>query len=192
MELTVRDSRDVFVPPGAYRRLEADLAAQRAELAEMPVVVLSCFDPGTRLLPFVLYDKLIFPAGARVIAAAVHQAGRVAPFEGVEEIQVVGGRLFFPSAKEIDPRRADVSIARFQPETRAGLRVEARYRQDDATGVTNLAIGDLDGPIERPVYLPGYVAWEHAIGHHDPLTDIFAVLDVTLVAKGGVVVADSR
>ena len=46
-----------------------------AELAEVPAVVLSCFDRSTRLLPFVLYDSHIFPSGARTIAAALYQAG---------------------------------------------------------------------------------------------------------------------
>ena len=27
----------------------------------------------------------------------------------------------------------------------------------------------------RPVYLPGYVTWEHRLKHHDPLTDIFSL-----------------
>src|SRR5688572_17614313 len=75
MELTFRKGNDVFVPVGGYKRLEASLAARRNELAEVPAVVLSCFDRRTRLLPFIFYDKRIFPAGARVIAGALHQAG---------------------------------------------------------------------------------------------------------------------
>jgi radical SAM superfamily enzyme YgiQ (UPF0313 family) len=75
MELTTRKGADVFVPPGAYRRLESDLARRRRELAEVPVAVLSCFDPCTRLLPFLLYDRWMFPCGARTIAGALHQAG---------------------------------------------------------------------------------------------------------------------
>ena len=29
--------------------------------------------------------------------------------------------------------------------------------------------------IVRPVYLPGYVAWEHRCGHHDQLSDVFSL-----------------
>ena len=36
-------------------------------------------------------------------------------------------------------------------------------------------IGRRGEPVLRPVYLPGYVAWEHEIQHHDPLTDIFSL-----------------
>src|SRR5262249_43827216 len=75
MELTVRKGKDVFVPPGAYRALEARLREHADELAEVPAVVLSVLDPSTRLLPFVLYDQFIFPAGARTIVGALHQAG---------------------------------------------------------------------------------------------------------------------
>ncbi len=107
--------------------------------------------------------------------AAVHEGGRVAPLEGVEDVHVVAGRLFFAGAREIDPRKATAALARFQTETRAGLRVEGRYRQEDGATVADLSIGDLEKAIERPVYLPGFVAWEHTLGHHDPLTDIFSL-----------------
>lgn len=75
MELAVRKGADRFVPPGAYRALEAALRRRSAELAEIPAVVLSAFDRTTRLLPFILYDSRIFPAGARTIAGALRQAG---------------------------------------------------------------------------------------------------------------------
>jgi radical SAM superfamily enzyme YgiQ (UPF0313 family) len=74
MELTVRRGNDRFVPAGAYRELSARLRS-RPELADVPAVVLSAFDRSTRLLPFVLYDWMIFPSGARTIAAALHSAG---------------------------------------------------------------------------------------------------------------------
>ena len=39
----------------------------------------------------------------------------------------------------------------------------------------DLSIGDRAAEVKRPVYLPGYVTWEHQLGHHDPLTDIFSL-----------------
>lgn len=77
MELSYRKGQDAFVPAGAYRALEASLCEQSAELAEIPAVVLSCFDRSTRMLPFVLYDSWIFPAAARTVAAALAKAGFV-------------------------------------------------------------------------------------------------------------------
>ena len=43
------------------------------------------------------------------------------------------------------------------------------------TSFVNLQIGKRGEEIRQPVYLPGYVSWEHEIGHHDPLTDIFSL-----------------
>lgn len=75
MELTIRKGADAYVPPGAYRRLEAKLRNSAADLADIPAVVLACHDPRTRMLPFMMYDRFMFPAGARVIAGALWQAG---------------------------------------------------------------------------------------------------------------------
>ncbi len=100
MELTVRKGADVFVPPGAYRELEARLRQRTAELAEVPAVVLACFDRSTRLLPFVLYDTRIFPAGARTIAGALHQAG----FTRTRAVFQLWNPRFRPSRARLDGR----------------------------------------------------------------------------------------
>jgi radical SAM superfamily enzyme YgiQ (UPF0313 family) len=75
MELAYRKGSDAFVPPGSYRRLETRLREQAATLADIPAVVLSCFDPCTRMMPFMLYDKRLYPAGGRTVAGALAQAG---------------------------------------------------------------------------------------------------------------------
>jgi radical SAM superfamily enzyme YgiQ (UPF0313 family) len=75
MELVSRKGSDAFVPAGTYRRLEGRLRQQAAVKGDISAVVLSCFDQSTRLLPFVLYDKLLFPAGARTVAGSLVQAG---------------------------------------------------------------------------------------------------------------------
>jgi radical SAM superfamily enzyme YgiQ (UPF0313 family) len=106
MELTLRKGPDVFVPPGAYRRLEANLARQRHELADVPVAVLSCFDPRTRLLPFVLYDKLIFPCGARTIAGAMHQAG----FTQTRAVFQLWNRNFRPSRARLSGKPLQILL----------------------------------------------------------------------------------
>lgn len=106
--------------------------------------------------------------------ALVHEAQRVAPLEGVESIRAIAGRLFFASGETREPKR-DVRVAQLMKERDVGVRVAGRYRNDDATGRQDLSIGDLEAPSERPVYLPRYVAWEHVVGHHDPLTDIFSL-----------------
>src|SRR5579884_1752016 len=74
MELAYRSGADTFVPAGSYRRLRQRLA-ERGALADVSAVVLACFDRRTRLLPFVLYDHRIFPAGVRTVAGALAEAG---------------------------------------------------------------------------------------------------------------------
>jgi hypothetical protein len=39
----------------------------------------------------------------------------------------------------------------------------------------NLEVATSGSNIDRPVYLPDYVSWEHAVGCHDGLTDIFSL-----------------
>jgi len=75
VELAVRKDSDRFVKQGAYGALQARLRRQSGKLAEIPTVVLSAFDRSTRLLPFLFYDTLMFPAGAGAIANALNQAG---------------------------------------------------------------------------------------------------------------------
>ena len=75
MELTSRKGADAFVPAGAYRRLESRLRDRAADLAEIPAVVFGTFDRTTRMLPFILYDRKIFPAGPRTVAGALTRAG---------------------------------------------------------------------------------------------------------------------
>lgn len=100
MELTIRKGNDVFVPAGGYRRLEGILASRRSELSELPAVVLSCFDRRTRMLPFIFYDSRLFPAGARAIAGAVHQAG----FTRTRAVFDLWNPNFRPSAAKLDGR----------------------------------------------------------------------------------------
>jgi radical SAM superfamily enzyme YgiQ (UPF0313 family) len=98
MELMYRRGSDVFVPPGSYLELEANLRQHAAELAEMPAVVLSCFDRSTRLMPFILYDRLLFPAGARVVAGALYQSG----FTRTRAVFQLWNPNFRPSQARID------------------------------------------------------------------------------------------
>jgi len=67
--------------------------------------------------------------------AAVHDAGRVAPLEGVEQVRAVGGRLFFADDGARTPRR-DARVEHVAHETGA-VRVAGRFRRDDATGSTD-------------------------------------------------------
>jgi radical SAM superfamily enzyme YgiQ (UPF0313 family) len=100
MELLYRKGQDAFVAPGSYRRLETRLREKAATLCEIPAVVLNCFDPSTRLMPFVLYDKRLFPAGTRTVAGALVQAG----FNRTRAVFQLWNQNFRPSRARIDAR----------------------------------------------------------------------------------------
>jgi radical SAM superfamily enzyme YgiQ (UPF0313 family) len=100
MELTYRKGQDAFVPAGSYRRLESRLRERAAMLSDVSAVVLSCFDPSTRLMPFVLYDKLLYPAGGRAVAGALVSAG----LERTRAVFQLWNPNFRPSQARIDGR----------------------------------------------------------------------------------------
>jgi hypothetical protein len=112
--------------------------------------------------------------------AAAHQAGLVAPLQGTNDLRVENGRLWFEEARRQQPR-LNVPLVRSleQPAAKA-VEVLGEVRQSiDADqgeqSIVSLQIGKRGEAITRPVYLPGYVCWEHEIGHHDPLTDVFSL-----------------
>jgi len=108
-----------------------------------------------------------------------HDKGVVAPLEGVAELRSLRDRLWFHNTKCLPPRRANGRVDELQRDPSLALRVVARSRAtDEGAGLANredLSVGELGAAIVRPVYLPGYVSWEHEVGHHDPVTDIFVL-----------------
>jgi hypothetical protein len=69
-------------------------------VADIPLVVLSAFDPSTRMLPFLFDDRRMVPIGARLIAGAVHQAG----FHRSRSVFQLWNPNFRPSRARIDGR----------------------------------------------------------------------------------------
>jgi hypothetical protein len=109
-----------------------------------------------------------------------HRTGLVAPLVGLNDLQVEQSRIWFEVGKR--QPRTDNSPAVRQVERPIKLNVEvlAEVRRvtdlDEGRGkLTPVEIGERGAPISRPVYLPGYVSWEHELEHHDPLTDIFSL-----------------
>lgn len=100
MELTVRKGTDVYTPAGAFRKLSESLRRLSGELEEIPAVVYGCWDPRIRMLPFVMYDRYIFPAGPRTVAATLHEAG----FARSRAIYQLWNPRFKPSEARFDGR----------------------------------------------------------------------------------------
>ncbi|MBN1609864.1 MAG: DUF4011 domain-containing protein, partial [Polyangiaceae bacterium] len=110
---------------------------------------------------------------------ATHAAGRVAPLEGVDDLHVDDYRLYFEVSHTREPREASDKLRPI--ESRAGA-FEVVGRSIHTTEADageerheNLLVAKPGAPIERPVYLPGYVCWEHQAGHHDALTDVYVL-----------------
>jgi predicted DNA-binding WGR domain protein len=109
-----------------------------------------------------------------------HAAGFVAPLEGVQDLQVDGVRIWFEQARRQQPRRHESAVRGVEKTARGAVEVVAEARRvtevgEGSSSVVNLAIGEIELPIARPVYLPSYQAWEHRLNHHDALTDSFSL-----------------
>jgi predicted DNA-binding WGR domain protein/DNA polymerase III delta prime subunit len=127
--------------------------------------------------------------------AGAHARGLVAPLEGLNELRVEGVRIWFEEAKLAAPTLEARAVRKLTREATKSLEVvrESRRTTDVAqelSGALDLAIGVRDERPTRRVYLPGYVAWEHAIEHHDPLTDVFSLGLLLASLAGGLDLRD--
>ena len=109
-----------------------------------------------------------------------HAAGRVGPLEGLDALQVDGVRIWFEEARRQEPRSNPAALRRIESAGPLAVAIVAETRRtielDDGTAqTTDLSVGDRTAEVTRPIYLPGYVTWEHQVGHHDPLTDVFSL-----------------
>ncbi len=112
--------------------------------------------------------------------AAAHQAGLVAPLHGTNDLHVENGRLWFEEARRQQPRLNVQLVRSLEQPAGRGVEVVGEFgiTSDVDSGeeaVASLQIGKRGEAIIQPVYLPGYVCWEHEVGHHDPLTDVFSL-----------------
>ncbi len=98
----------------------------------------------------------------------IHEAGSVAPLDGVDSVAAHRGRLFFgPGAGKTPERNLD-AVQALQGMSGA-LDLDGGRRPATAADPVHLR----SGPPAEPAHLLGYRAWEQAVGHHDALTDVF-------------------
>ena len=112
---------------------------------------------------------------------AVHEAGLVAPLDGIQHLTIAEqGHLLFAPAKVSSPEKNSTKVDALQAPVSHAVEVVGELRRtadidQGSIAISDLGLGTADAPITKPVYLPNYRSWEHAIGHHDELTDIFSV-----------------
>lgn len=110
--------------------------------------------------------------------AQLHELGRVAQLGYLDVIQGAERSLQLRNPEGLAPRLALEAIKQVQPNPESALNVigSVRLTRDSKDGV---AIDDLqvqDDPhqaIDHPVFLTELHSWEHSLGHHDEITDIF-------------------
>ncbi|MCY2995332.1 MAG: AAA domain-containing protein [Planctomycetota bacterium] len=109
-----------------------------------------------------------------------HAAGKVAPLEGLAALHVEGVRIWFEEAQRQPLRSQPATVRAVAAASSAAVEIVTEVRRtsqlESGDGeLLDLAVGERGATLARPVYLPGYVAWEHELGHHDPLTDVFSL-----------------
>jgi len=121
----------------------------------------------------------LLPLIKQVVAA--HEAGLVAPLDGIESLAVAEqGHLIFAPTRVKPPEKNTSKLESLQAPMAHGVEVVGESRRtldvdDSALSLSDLAVGAAGADITKPVFLPGYRSWEHVIGHHDELTDVFSL-----------------
>ncbi len=121
----------------------------------------------------------VLPLMKQVLEA--HDSGLVAPLEGITDLDLADqGFLRFDVEKAVPPAKSADRLEELQSPLSSAMEVVAESRRTsdiDRATVTDLDLSIASGgeTVTKPVFLPGYQSWEHAIGHHDELTDIFSL-----------------
>jgi hypothetical protein len=108
-----------------------------------------------------------------------HEQGHVAPLDGVDALRLHEEReLWFDAANARLPRSETEALARIDQPRYDGIDVtgELDVREaEDRKEVCNRRIAQRGQMPDRPLYYLDYTSWEIVAGHHDALTDIFAL-----------------
>src|SRR5438309_1511030 len=120
----------------------------------------------------------LLPLMKQVLAA--HEAGLVAPLNGIQDLVITEtGQLRFDPAKAGSAQKNTRKVEALQLPISQAMEVVSESRRtadmDEGTlRVTDLRVGSTE-TVTKPVFLPNYQSWEHAMGHHDELTDLFSL-----------------
>jgi len=121
----------------------------------------------------------MLPLMRQVLAA--HEAGRVAPLDGLRALTAGGaGPVAFDPARAVAPSRNSAAVESLQASDSSAVDVVGTTRRvtdlDQGTvTVSDQGVGTSGRDLVRPVFLAGYRCWEHGVGHHDALTDVFSL-----------------
>ncbi len=119
---------------------------------------------------------MVLPLLEQVVA--LHEQGLVAPLEGIDDLQVAHGRVWFEAARAKPPKLEAGKLTLLQKPTSHAFDITSHTRRvDDGNGVTvtNLRVLEPGAPLTQPAHFTRYVSWEHEVGHHDAQTDIYVL-----------------
>ncbi len=116
-------------------------------------------------------------------AADIHETGRVAPLVDPDRLGRVDGCLCFKTDDALEPRTNPAVVERRRKKNSAlhivdEVALVVEEADNVILGGSKLSATDRNVAEEqtgRPCYLTGHRLWEIENGHHDPLTDIFAL-----------------
>lgn len=111
-----------------------------------------------------------------------HEADQVGPFEKPESLFITDGRLDINEAFA-HSQKDNISrvLALFESKNSTHFDIVESLKVDTdidsgVQSVKNLKVHlQINEPILHPAYVPGYLCYEHLIGHHDAQTDIFCL-----------------
>ena len=121
----------------------------------------------------------LLPLYRQVLAA--HDLGKVAPLDGIGSLTISpDGSVHFPPDSLRHPSKNRGALDRLQPSKKIAVDVIQQVERSTdvdqgAVQITDQSISEAGSITDRLVFLPGYRSWEHAVGHHDELTDIFSL-----------------
>lgn len=109
-----------------------------------------------------------------------HEFGDVAPLMGIDKLEVEGARIWYHLDHQSPQQRNMGTVRRMLRTAASGINIvgEREVIFDVNDGIQeqrSLQSSTTDDSCDRPVWLPGYVCWEHQIAHHDPATDVFSL-----------------
>ena len=111
---------------------------------------------------------------------AVHEVGLVTPLNGLDRLTVDDGVIHLEANSQQEPAQNQAALRQFELADFGAFEVVDEQRrgtdvEDDRTQLQNARVADRNDNFERPVFVPGYTCWEHLVGHHDPLTDVYCL-----------------
>jgi hypothetical protein len=150
-----------------------------SDLAQPPF--LKVLETGVTKGGFETDDVLAFLLPLMKQVLATHEAGLVAPLAGVHDLLATDrGHLMFAPTKVSSPVKNTAKLEELQSPVSQAVEVVGVSRRTADIDRSSLTISDLTvcavgAKITKPVFLPNYRSWEHEVGHHDELTDVFSL-----------------